>query len=97
MMFRKFIGDKKFYLSVLAIALPIMLQNGITSFVSFLDNFMVGLIGTEEMSAVGIVNQLIFVFNLFVLGLCREQEFIRRNFSAGVTKKGLGVLLGLNL
>ena len=68
MIFRKFIGDKKFYLSVLAIALPIMLQNGITSFVSFLDNFMVGLIGTEEMSAVGIVNQLIFVFNLFVFG-----------------------------
>ena len=68
MFLKKFIGDKKFYLSVMVIALPIMLQNGITSFVNFLDNFMVGLIGTEEMSAVGIINQLVFVFNLFVFG-----------------------------
>lgn len=68
MRLRKLIGDKKFYISVLSIAFPIMLQNGITNFVSFLDNFMVGLIGTEEMSAVGIVNQLIFVFNLFIFG-----------------------------
>ena len=68
MFLKKFIGDKKFYLSVLAIALPIMLQNGITNLVSFLDNFMVGLIGTEEMSAVGIINQLVFVFNLFIFG-----------------------------
>lgn len=68
MFLKKFIGDKKFYYMVLAIALPIMLQNGITNFVSFLDNFMVGLVGTEEMSAVGIVNQLIFVFNLFIFG-----------------------------
>ena len=65
---RKLIGDKKFYISVLAIALPIMLQNGITNLVSFLDNFMVGLIGTEQMSAVGIINQLVFVFNLFIFG-----------------------------
>ena len=65
---RKLIGDKKFYISVLAIALPIMLQNGITNLVNFLDNFMVGLIGTEQMSAVGIINQLIFVFNLFIFG-----------------------------
>ena len=65
---KKFIGDKKFYSLVFAIALPIMLQNGITNFVSFLDNFMVGLIGTEQMSAVGIINQLVFVFNLFIFG-----------------------------
>ena len=34
--FRKFIGDKKFYLMVLSIAIPIMIQNGITNFVSLL-------------------------------------------------------------
>ena len=35
--FRKFVGDKKFYLMVLSIAVPIMIQNGITNFVSLLD------------------------------------------------------------
>ena len=47
---------------VMAIAVPIMIQNGITNFVSLLDNIMVGQIGTEQMSGVAIVNQLIFVF-----------------------------------
>ena len=63
--FRKFVGDKKFYLMVLSIAVPIMIQNGITNFVSLLDNIMIGRIGTEQMSGAAIVNQLIFVYNLF--------------------------------
>ena len=33
---KKFIGDRKFYMMVLAVAVPIMIQNGITNFVSLL-------------------------------------------------------------
>lgn len=65
---KKLFGDKKFYLMVLGIAIPIMVQNGITNFVSLLDNIMVGQIGTEQMSGVAIVNQLIFVYNLCMFG-----------------------------
>lgn len=64
----KFIGDKKFYKRVFMIAVPIMIQNGITNFVALLDNIMVGQIGTEQMSGTAIVNQLLFVFNLCVFG-----------------------------
>lgn len=64
----KFIGDKRFYKMVLVIALPIMLQNGITCFVNLLDNIMVGQLGTEQMSGVAIVNQLINVYNLCIFG-----------------------------
>lgn len=64
----KLIGDKKFYKAVLLIAVPIMVQNGITNFVNLLDNIMVGRIGTEQMSGVSIVNQLIFVYNLCIFG-----------------------------
>lgn len=64
----KFIGDKAFYKMVLMIALPIMLQNGITCFVNLLDNIMVGQLGTEQMSGVAIVNQLINVYNLCIFG-----------------------------
>lgn len=53
---------------VLAIAVPIMIQNGITNFVSLLDNIMIGQIGTEQMSGVAIVNQLLFVYNLCLFG-----------------------------
>lgn len=65
---RQLIGDKKFYRMVLAIAIPIMVQNGITHFVGFLDNMMVGQVGTSQMSGVAIVNQLLFVFNLCIFG-----------------------------
>ena len=64
----KFIGDKAFYKMVLAIAVPIMIQNGITNFVGLLDNIMIGRVGTEPMSGVAIVNQLIFVYNLCLFG-----------------------------
>ncbi len=64
----KFIGDKAFYKMVLAIAVPIMVQNGITNFVSLLDNIMIGQVGTEQMSGVAIVNQLLFVYNLCLFG-----------------------------
>lgn len=65
---RKFVGNKAFYLMVLSIAIPIMIQNGITNFVSLLDNIMIGRIGTEPMSGAAIVNQLIFVYNLCIFG-----------------------------
>ncbi len=65
---KKFIGDKAFYLMVLGIAVPIMIQNGITNFVNLLDNIMVGRLGTEQMSGVSIVNQLIFVYNICIFG-----------------------------
>ena len=64
----KLIGDKKFYKMILLIAVPIMIQNGITNFVSLLDNIMIGRIGTEQMSGAAIVNQLIFVYNLCIFG-----------------------------
>ena len=65
---KKFIGDKAFYKMTFAVAVPIMIQNFITNFVSMLDNLMVGSLGTEQMSGVSIVNQLIFVFGLAVFG-----------------------------
>ena len=48
--------------------MPIMIQNAITNFVSLLDNIMVGQIGTEQMSGVAIINQLMFVFNICIFG-----------------------------
>ena len=62
------IGDRAFYRRLLSVMLPILVQNVITNFVSLLDNLMVGQVGTEPMSGVAIVNQLLFVFNLCVFG-----------------------------
>lgn len=68
MKLNRYIGDKYFYRRVFAVALPIIVQNGITNFVSLLDNIMVGQVGTLPMNGVAIVNQLLFVFNLCIFG-----------------------------
>ena len=67
-MLKKYIGTKSFYRRVLTLTIPIVIQSGITNFVSMLDNVMVGRIGTLEMSGVAIANQLIFVFSLCIFG-----------------------------
>ena len=64
----RYFGDKAFYKMLMAIAVPVMLQNGLTNLVSLLDNIMVGAVGTEQMTGVSIVNQLLFVFNLCIFG-----------------------------
>ncbi len=68
MKLKKLIGTKEFYKAALVIALPIMVQNGLTSCVNLLDNLMVGSLGTESMTAVSIANQLLFVYQLTVFG-----------------------------
>lgn len=68
MKLKKYFGDRAFYKMVLAVSVPIMVQNGISNFVSMLDNVMVGRLGTESMSGVSIVNQFIFIFNLVIFG-----------------------------
>ena len=65
---KKLIGNREFYGMVLGVAVPIMVQNGITNFVSLLDNIMVGRVGTEQMSGIAIVNQLLLIFNLAIFG-----------------------------
>ena len=53
---------------VLLIVVPVIIQHGITNFVSLLDNIMVGQVGTEQMSGVAIVNQFMTVFNICIFG-----------------------------
>ena len=68
MNFRKFIGDRAFYGKLFGVMFPVLVQNIITNFVSLLDNIMVGQVGTEQMSGVTIVNQLMLVYFLCIFG-----------------------------
>ncbi len=64
----KLIGDRRFYRRLFAVAVPMMIQMGITNLASLLDNIMVGQVGTEQMTGVAIANQLVFVYNLLIFG-----------------------------
>ena len=62
------IKNKDIYRRALRLAVPMMIQNGITNMVGLVDNVMVGSLGSEAITAVSIVGQLIFVFNLAIFG-----------------------------
>ena len=72
---KKYMGDRAFYRHYLLLAVPMILQNAITNLVSFLDNIMVGQLGTEQMCT-------IWQF----LEQCRRQVFLVRSILAmGIT------------
>lgn len=60
--------NKDIYKRLLRIAIPMMIQNGISNIVNLLDNFMIGRVGTTSLSGVGIANQMMFVFFLMTFG-----------------------------
>ncbi len=61
-------NNNEIFKRALTLAVPMMIQNGITNAVGLVDNIMVGSLGTESITAVSIVGQLIFVFNLGIFG-----------------------------
>ncbi len=86
---RNLIGTRDFYKKVLALSIPIMIQNGITNFVNMLDNIMVGRVGTTQMTGVAVTNQLIFVFNLCIFGAISGAGIFGAQFFGKQDHKGV--------
>ena len=82
-------NNKHFNRRILAVALPMMIQNGITNFVQMLDNVMVGQVGTIPMSGVAIVNQLMFVFNLCIFGAASGAGIFTAQFQGREDHEGI--------
>ena len=94
---KKYIATKDFYKKVMLIAFPIMIQNGISNFVSLLDNIMIGRVGTEQMSGVSIVNQLIFVFMLCMFGVVSGAGILGAQYYGQKNNKGVRDVLRIKL
>ena len=104
------IGDRSFYKRVMAVSLPIMVQNGITTLVSMLDNIMVGRVGNDAMTGVAIANQLILIFYLAIFGAVagtgifgaqffgkNDQDGVRHTFRFKLISATLITLLGIGV
>ena len=67
-MLKSFRREPGFYHRLFLLALPMVLQNLITTSLSFADTFMVGLLGNAEMAAVTAANVPIFIMQIVVFG-----------------------------
>ncbi len=61
--------DREFFKAMLAIALPIALQNLISSSLNMVDTVMIGRLGEIEIAAVGLANQYFFLMVLVLFGV----------------------------
>lgn len=61
--------DKVFYKSVVAIAIPIALQNLITSALNMVDTLMISRLGQTSIAGVGLANQVFFFYILLNFGI----------------------------
>lgn len=64
-----FVKDKQFYWTVLAIAIPVALQQVINLGVNLADQIMIGSFGEMQISACSLANQFYFIYNILCLGI----------------------------
>ena len=61
--------NKNFYKIILTLAVPIIIQNLITSSLNLVDNVMIGTLGENEIAAVSLANQYFFIFMMSMTGI----------------------------
>ncbi len=84
----KFVCSKKFMKSVLAVAVPLMVQQVIASSVNLVDNLMVGLLGDAALGSVAAVNRYYIIALFGTNGLCAAASvFIAQYFGAREEKQ----------
>lgn len=88
MKIKKLIGTKAFYKEAIMIALPIMLQQFVTSFVNLIDNVMIGSVGASALTSITVANKYYMVFNSTLFGFCGAAGiFIAQYFGAKNNKR----------
>ena len=64
----KILKDKMFYKTLISLALPIVMQNFISSALNMVDTVMIGQLGEGAIASVGLANQVFFLFILICFG-----------------------------
>ncbi len=82
-------GGPKFVRSLLAIAVPMMLQQLITSFVNLLDNLMVGQLGNYAISGVATVNRFFMIGFFAMLGTSTAASIFVAQFYGSKNKSAM--------
>lgn len=86
-----------FYRQVVFLALPIVLQNLITSALGMADTFMVGMLGEEPMAAVTLANIPLFVVQLFIFGVQSGSSVLHSQYWGRQEMESINRVLGVAL
>lgn len=90
-------NNKTFLKSMIVIALPVIIQNIISIGLNMIDILMVGKLGENAISAVGLANRIYFIFTTICFGTFSGASiFIAQYWGAGDTKN-IKKVLGIDL
>ena len=90
-------SDRQFYKNLFVIALPIMFQNLVNSMVNLADTVMIGRLGTVEIAAVGLGNQIVFLYTLSLFGLCSGASIFTSQFWGKRDIMGIRMNVGFSM
>ena len=94
---KKFIGDKKFYMITLSIALPIMAQQFVTTFVNLIDNMMIGSVGSLALTSVTVANKVYLIFNSSMFGICGAASIFIAQYYGAKDDESCQKILNINI
>ncbi|SHF09034.1 putative efflux protein, MATE family [Tissierella praeacuta DSM 18095] len=87
--------NKEFLRDMLAIAIPIALQNLITSSLNMVDTLMISQLGKSSIAAVGLANQLFFFYSLIIFGINSGSSIFISQFWGKKDIENIKRILGL--
>ena len=94
-MLQNFLGDKIFWKSMATLAIPIAIQNLLTSSFALVDTLMVGQLGDVSLAAVGMAGQWSWLLNMVIFGICSGAAVFFSQYYGEDNKKGIIHTYGL--
>lgn len=95
--FKVLFDDRAFYKRLAIIALPIVIQNFLGSFLNMIDTVMIGKVGETEIAAVGIANQYFFFFSMISMSIMSGCSIFISQFWGKKDTVNIKKVLGLGL
>lgn len=91
------VKDKKFYMLLLSLALPIAFQDLIKFSLSLADNIMVGVLSETALSAVTLANKPFFVFSVLCFGLASGGAVLAAQYFGKQDKESISKITAITL
>ena len=89
--------NRIYYRKILAIGIPVVFQNFIVIGLNLIDTLMIGKLGEEPLAAIGVANQVYFIFSVSLFGfLSGSAVYTTQYFGAG-RRDGVKKMLGISL
>lgn len=87
---------RRFYKKMLIIGIPVVFQNLVSIGLNLIDTLMIGMLGEQELAAVGAANQVYFIFTVCLFGLFSGAAVYTAQYWGAQDIDGVRKVLGID-